>query len=848
MQRPASEPPPWDATPAPTPVQPAGGPADNDGMRCLRLVLPVALLALGFTAHARADVFFETPAFMHFASGAPTVAFRAGLSIGDLDHDGFPEVVAPSQVGTLVLRGRGDGTLEMPVLAHGDARHTGIGDFDGDGHADIAWGTGASFGNGTGALWDSLLLAPSNGGLAVADFDGDGRDDIAAYEYPGAITTWLGRSDRTFQAVPGTDLLPPSSGFKFVRVCDLDLDGRLDLVIDLDYAQNVDFVALLGRGDGTFALAPQTVSGGNNQGLAVADFTSDGYPDVVISYGWFLNLYRGIGDGTFAPPELISFDGQGEYDLAAGDVTGDGIPDLVTAMTYQAGLAVRAGHGDGTFDPYALSPLHLSLLGLELADLNGDGHLDAVSMCEEMPGVVVGLGDGQGGFGTPTQAIPTPLASLDVAIADLDGDGHADIVSSGGYSAEARLMVMRGLGGRSFEPAAVVPLLDPGGRRPEQLLLTDLNRDGIPDAVAQFGWSAQTALGDGQGGFLAPWSVAFAALSVELRAGDATGDSIPDLIGSGSAGIRIWPGVGDGTVSTAIDVACPSPLQSLDVGDLNHDGILDLAISTAAGVAFALGDGAGGFNWSTEVWQAPAFSTVTVSIGDLNGDGRDDVVASGAVSPWCSGTLLCSRIATRFQTPDGGLTPWTEQPWVASTCRGITDLNGDGRGELMLYASGIGVARADSSGVMVLEPGYGIGGPYDRRAFAVGDLDDDGRPDLAVTFGAVQVFYGTGPVPPALPVPGPPVAGAPGPRILSAWPNPAHGRLQVRFAAPAGEAVDLALFDPAGRRRVTLQRDAAPAAGETTVTASTTGLAPGIYFMRLTTSSGTHSRRIVLLD
>lgn len=818
-----------------------------------------AVLAMGAllvpASAARADVFFEASVFAHLASGAPTVDYRSGLAIGDLDHDGILDVVAPSQIGALVLRGRGDGTLELPVRAYGHAPYSAIGDFDGDGHADVAWMTGVSFGDGTAAGWDSLLLASGGRGVAVADFDEDGQDDFVAHVYPNMLTTWLGRPGRTFEAVAGSDSLPDCCGVRFVRVCDLNQDGHADLVLDFENASDVDFAALLGRGDGTFALAPQTLPGGNNQGLAVADFTSDGIPDVVISYGWFLRLFRGHGDGTFAAPEIIAFDSQGEYDLAAGDVTGDGVPDLVTSMFYQQGLAVRAGRGDGTFDPYVVWRLDMSLLGLQLADMNGDGHLDAVSMCESMPGVVVSPGDGQGRFGAATRRLPTPRNAADVGIADLDGDGIQDVVTIGGYATESALTVMKGLGGRAFAPAVVVPLLDSGSRVPYSLVLADLNRDAIPDAVADFGWQVQTARGDGQGGFSSLWRMDFGASSAELRVADANGDTIPDLIGTGPSSIRVWPGIGDGTFGAPLESAVPALVSNVAVGDLNGDGIPDLGFSASTGVTskwvtFALGDGTGHFVLSSGQWPVQQLAFPTVAIGDVTGDGRDDLVALSAADPWCGGTLFCGRLGVRAQLPDGSLAPWVEQPWVQVALDRVADLNGDGRGDLLArMAPGIHVALADEGGGFALQPGYGVGGPYGSRSLALGDLDADGLTDMAVCVESdVHVFYGRDPDGPTLDVPDRRIRAPKGARILAAWPNPTRGALQVRFTAPAAGAADLALFDLAGRRRATLHRETGAAAGEIAVSASTRGLKPGVYFLRLATGAGTDNRRIVLLD
>jgi hypothetical protein len=110
----------------------------------------------------------------------------------------------------------------------------------------------------------------------------------------------------------------------------------------------------------------------------------------------------------------------------------------------------------------------------------------------------------------------------------------------------------------------------------------------------------------------------------------------------------------------------------------------------------------------------------------------------------------------------------------------------------------------------------------------------------------VHLFYGRDPEPPTLAVPEPGAATA-GSRILAAYPNPSHGSLQVRFRSSSTGHADLALYDLAGRRRKTLRSEPSSAPGEMMVSASTAGLAPGVYFLRLASTEGSDLRRIVLL-
>lgn len=543
---------------------------------------------------------------------------------------------------------------------------------------------------------------------------------------------------------------------------------------------------------------------------------------------------------------LFGFDHLGEHDLAAGDVTGDGIPDLVTSMHFRAGLAVRAGRGDGTFDPYMLTPLKMTLLGIELADMNGDGNLDVVSLVQRIPGVVVSLGDGHGGFLDVTQRLETPRNTVDVHVADLDGDGYRDLITAGGYSSDSRIIVMRGLGGRAFAAPELTPLLDPGGTGVQGLHVVDLNADSLFDVVAVFGGSVQSALGTGNGGFALPWSVSpVPTPGLITHVADATGDGIPDLIGSFAGAVHLLPGLGDGTFGAAIVTPVAGVLRIAATGDLNGDGFTDLGLWTNSGITHALNDGSEGFAAS-----GAFIAGDHCAIGDVTGDGRADLVGTSYGETYCGGgTLLCGTLAVRVQNSDGTLEPWAARPWAQSVIRGITDLNGDSRGDLVLWeGAALSVALARSDGGFDLQPGYGIGGEVASRVHTLADLDDDGHLDLLVCHETdIHVFYGrvSGPlVGIALPEHRP-VSGT---RILAAYPNPARGRLEIRFASAEGGAADIALFDLGGRRRHTITQSSIISSGENVTSALTSALQPGVYFLRVVTPSGSDTRRVVLLD
>jgi hypothetical protein len=306
--------------------------------------------------------------------------FLMSLAIGDLSGGGSVDLAVTEQIiggrdgntsGVVVLQSNGDGTfrtVSRTIVAVGliQPNKVVIGDFDRDGHNDIAFtslaGVFVLFGPG---FSQGDLIGPGNGSLAAADLRRNGNLDlIATSSGDRTVRIYLGNGDGTFaQATP----LQPFHFAAAVAVGDINGDGIFDLVVA--YPGDLSVSVLLGHGDGTFQQpdeVPRYLVGGSPSALVVDDFDGDGRLDIatnnvsvlldVPDQGGSPGGRRGAVTAWRAPSAAPLFGPQKaalEGTAAAPAATSDGHIPRGSPTTGRSRLAVEAP----TADPAALDTL-----------------------------------------------------------------------------------------------------------------------------------------------------------------------------------------------------------------------------------------------------------------------------------------------------------------------------------------------------------------------------------------------------------------------------------------------------------------------------------------------------------
>jgi uncharacterized delta-60 repeat protein len=331
-------------------------------------------------------------------------------------------------------------------------------------------------------------------------------------------------------------------------------------------------------------------------------------------------------------------------------------------------------------------------------------------------------------FGDPVN-YPAHLAPQSVAIGQLNGDSKPDLAVANGGSDD--VSVLLGNGDGTFKPALNYPAA--GG--PHSVAIGDLNGDGTRDlAVAdRVSDAVSILLGNGDGTFRsavsydahrAPWSVAI---------GDLNADRKPDLVVANalSDDVSVLLGNGDGTFRSAVSYGAHRYPYSVAIGDLNGDGNPDLAVANffPSVVSILLGNGDGTFR--TAVSYDCHSSPVSVAIGDLNGDGNPDLAVANINSQDVS--VLLGNGDGSFRSAVNYYVPGSGAPFSVA----IGDLNADGKPDLAVAAGGpdrdqvsilLGNGDGSFQSAVLTYRAYN-----DPESVAIGDLNADGKPDLAVS-------------------------------------------------------------------------------------------------------------------
>jgi hypothetical protein len=317
----------------------------------------------------------------------------------------------------------------------------------------------------------------------VGDFNGDGNLDMAVLQ-PTGVAILLGKGDGTFTT--GASVAIPSNSWSIgkMAVGDFNGDGKLDIAVITNTNPGIDI--LLGNGDGTFTLAPSSISStyaaAEGSLIAVGDFDGDGKLDIAIATGYnTISIFLGKGNGTFTAGPTVGLPADGPEDYAVviqvGDFNGDGKLDMAVSGIDSDYVYILLGNGDGTFTLKSKYFLPYQVCAIVVGDFNGDGRPDLAVQSGFGGSISLLLGNGDGTF---TLKSPFSVSSTEyiLSAADFDGDGKLDLAVSDYANNSVDLYLGNGDGTFTAGPS----LADETGSG--YLLVGDFNGDGRPDIAS----------------------------------------------------------------------------------------------------------------------------------------------------------------------------------------------------------------------------------------------------------------------------------------------------------------------------------------------------------------------------
>lgn len=300
-------------------------------------------------------------------------------------------------------------------------------------------------------------------------------------------------------------------------------------------------------------------------------------------------------------------------------------------------------------------------------------------------------------------------------------------------------------------------LFGSGGAGTVFVAVADFNGDGKLDYVtANNGNNTTTlgiALGNGDGTFKTPTTIAIPCGALYVATGDFNGDGKTDLAvasadcSPGTNGVEIFLGNGDGTFTAKGTLTSPlSNPFSVAVADFNGDGKLDLTVvdrgASTDAVFFYSGNGDGTFQTPTSVSLGGSVASNQIVVADFNKDGHPDVAVSQINGS--NVVVILGNGNGTFQAPRNNALP--AQGWGLA----VGDFNGDGIPDIVATTPSNGgvtvfLGKGDGnftsvnnpvSGTLPTANAYVPGGGC--TAITLGDFNKDGKLDIATGLSGVN--------------------------------------------------------------------------------------------------------------
>ena len=315
--------------------------------------------------------------------------------------------------------------------------------------------------------------------------------------------------------------------------------------------------------------------------------------------------------------------------LALADVNHDDHLDIVVSNNGSGNVGIFLGNEDGSFEAQKIYPVdsdsHPEYITVN--DLNGDNELDVVVVDSVNDRVHILLGDGNGSFTTITTYDGISESSpVSVGVDDFNNNNQSDIVVVN-YGTNNVLVLMD----YWIKPSARPKAYYTGQLSGVALSVDDFNNDHIPDIIFNSEGGISTVNGLNDGSFDRS-SISTINISVQyiqyIRVGDVNNDDWMDIISVNvnDHNVGVLLGRGNGTFGSMMtySTGINSRPYLVDLGDMNGDGRLDIVCINMYinNIGILLGNGDGTFAAIVVGVTLLDISPRSVAVGDMNNDYR----------------------------------------------------------------------------------------------------------------------------------------------------------------------------------------------------------------------------------
>jgi hypothetical protein len=779
------------------------GDLNADGRPDLVVVNGEGTVSVFRSESTRGNIYFASQTIL------PGISSAYDVEVGDLNGDGKPDIaVSNDSHGSISLFANttsGETITFSPKVdypAATGALGIALGYLDNDNRLDIAVATAgfnkvmAYRNTSTGGVismaagQDLPVIGPPKD-IAIDDVDGDGKPDIASVETFGNITVLKNKSETTlvFDSISYSTNVDASEA---IMIADLNHDGGVDLVGVGGMSAAVATLLNKVRAAQITSFSPTVAGPGNNVtikgyhftratdvsfgGIFADSFTVTSDSEIVVTItkaasgqvtvfgefgsgdaqGFVFNsslLINSISPVSGPVGTTVTIKGANFSSVSADNLVF--FPGSVRAEVISAGsneIKVKSPAGS-MFGPITLSVNHKSVVSRENysttfpsgalvftekmfsqiqdyaarmgnieigeSDFDGDGKLDiltvnnqenaderSVSIWQNLssPGKIL-LGDPQ-----TFQASNSPMSAI---AADINGDGKPDLIVANQTSYTVGVYKNISSGGAI---SLANPVAFPMGPA-IQLASGDIDGDGRPDLVTSNFFNEFSIMRNNSSvdniSFDPQFYINFEGTQKRISLNDLNNDGRPEIIVTNSSDdlVNIYPNISvPGTIILGNAVTYPTgdgPYHGLVVADIDGNGWLDIITSnTNSNAISVLKNMSGKLNEFAPFVEFPLEKKpIDINASDLDGDGKMDFVTIDYESQQQSFISMLKNVSGTVVALSAPLTIKADQ-LLSGSCLG--DLDGDGKPDIAVtnpYKNIISIYRNSSGEAFILPSG-----------------------------------------------------------------------------------------------------------------------------------------------